>query len=88
MFNDDWRNELEEFNYDCYERLCECRNTKTDIVTMSRLMCKYNPHKKIEECVERIIEWVTDWNNQYYLSDWAYDNFDKMVVKFKKEFEI
>ena len=41
-WNDDWRIELVETDYDCYERLCECRNTKADIYKIARIMHKYN----------------------------------------------
>lgn len=70
FWNDDWRTELEEKNYGCYERLCECRNTLADIGIMAKLMFKYNNELfTAEECLDRMIEWVCGWNNQFELSD-------------------
>lgn len=68
-WNDDWRMELERDYYDCFERLCECRNNKSDVVIMAKLMYKYNKDKTAEECLDRMIEWVCGWNNQFELSD-------------------
>ena len=66
-WNDDWREELEEKNYKCYMRLCECRNTRNDIKIMAKLMYRYNSHYTPEECLDRMIEWVCEWNNQVNL---------------------
>jgi len=67
MWNDDWREELEKDYYDCYIRLCECRNTKKDLKILTKLLYKYNSSKTKEQCLDRIIAWVTDWNNQVNL---------------------
>lgn len=64
-WNDDWRNELENNNESCFTRLCECRNTKNDILIMSKLVYKYNKDKTVEDCLDRICEWVCCWNNQF-----------------------
>lgn len=56
-WNDDWRIELEETDYDCYERLCECRNTKADIYRIARIMYKYNQTTSVEDLVRRL-EWL------------------------------
>lgn len=68
-WNDDWRMELENKYYGCYERLCECRNNRNDVVLMASLMYKYNSDKTAEECLDRMIEWVCGWNNQDELED-------------------
>lgn len=55
-WNDDWRIELEETDYGCYERLCERRNTKADIDRIARIMYKYNQTMSVEDLVRRL-EW-------------------------------
>jgi len=67
MWNDDWRDELEAENPLAYERLCECRNTKADLRLIAKLMYKYNKNNTKEDCLDRTIEWITDWNNQFNL---------------------
>ena len=73
-WNNDWRSELEIKNPECYERLCECRNTKNDILIISRIMYKYNQNRTKHDCSDRTIEWLTDWNSQFelYLSETEY----------------
>ena len=73
-WNNDWRFELEIKNPECYERLCECRNTKNDILIISRIMYKYNQNRTKHDCLDRTIEWLTDWNSQFelYLSETEY----------------
>ena len=73
-WNNDWRSELEIKNPECYERLCECRNTKNDILIISRIMYKYNQNRTNHDCLDRTIEWLTDWNSQFelYLSETEY----------------
>lgn len=63
-WNDDWRDELQEKNYNCYLRLCECRNTKNDLKIIAKIMFKYNVGKGAQDCLDRTISWLTDWNNQ------------------------
>lgn len=77
-WNNDWRDELKENNYAIWERLCECRNTEKDILIMAKLNYKYNPSMGKEECLDRIIEWVTDWNNQYNI-DFTKQEYDEML---------
>lgn len=77
-WNDTW---IDELNNDCYIRLCECRNIKKDILYMAKLMFKYNPNKNVETCLDRVIEWVTDWNNQFELFDYVADNYNKIIEK-------
>ena len=73
-WNNDWRSELEIKNPECYERLCECRNTKNDILIISRIMYKYNQNRTKHDCLDHTIEWLTDWNSQFelYLSETEY----------------
>lgn len=66
-WNDDWRDELRLTNENCYIRLCECRNTKNDIVIIAELMYKYNKHKGQKEALDRTLAWLTDWNDQFEL---------------------
>ncbi|MBQ6632280.1 MAG: hypothetical protein IJH55_09365 [Romboutsia sp.] len=67
IWNNDWRIELSHKYPEYYERLCDCVNTKKDIITMTKLNYKYNPFKEKEDCLDRILEWVTDWNSQVNL---------------------
>lgn len=84
-WNDDWRQELEAVNEDCYCRLCECRNTKADMRLMVQLMTKYNAEKNVINIVDRVIEWVTGWNNQIYLipDNTEYEKLLRTALKVK-----
>lgn len=77
-WNDEWREELKQDNYEVWERLAECRNNRNDIIIMSKLVVKYNPEKSEQECFDRILEWVTDWNNQISLYP-VDDEYNKML---------
>lgn len=79
--NNDWRNELKEKHIDCYNRLCDCRNTRQDILTMAILCVKYNPTIEEEVCLDYIISWVGDWNNQYEVADMPLEEYKKMLKK-------
>ena len=63
-FNNDWRNKISE---SVLTRLAECRNTKHDILVMAKACQRENPTVAPIDCVIYIMEWVTDWNNQYEL---------------------
>ena len=63
-FNNDWRNKISE---SVLTRLAECRNTKHDILVMAKACQRENPKVAPIDCVIYIMEWVTDWNNQYEL---------------------
>ena len=80
-WNDDWRNELKIKNEGCYIRLCECRNTKNDLVIMSRLMHKYNSDKTKEDCFVRMLEWVGDWNGQFKLVDLTKSEYETLLER-------
>lgn len=67
MWNDDWRDELKIEDPSMYERLCECRNKKSDLKKLAKLLYKYNINHAKSVCLDRIIEWITDWNNQVEL---------------------
>lgn len=77
-WNDDWREELEKDNEPCYNRLCDCRNTKADIRIIAKLMYKYNLAMGKDECLHRTLEWITDWNNQYNI-DLTQEEFDEII---------
>lgn len=81
MWNDDWRRELELNNYDCFIRLCECRNRKADIVIIASLMHEYNEDKTAEECLDRTFEWLCCWNMQDELlvTPTEYENILKKI---------
>ena len=83
-WNNDWRDELEKTNEGCYIRLCECRNTKNDIIIMSKLVKKYNPTMTAEDCLIYMLEWVGDWNGQFEVTDWTDEEFEKALDKVKK----
>lgn len=78
MWNDNWRSELESENYLCYVRLCECRNLQEDIITMAKLMYKYNKWSTPEDCLIRMLEWV-DMNGQYNIADLTQKQFDNAL---------
>lgn len=82
--NNDWRNELEKTNEGCYIRLCECRNTRNDIVIMARLVKKYNPTMEAEDCFIYMLEWVGDLNGQYNITDLTKNEYKEMLDKVKK----
>lgn len=79
--NDDWRLELEGSYEDCYLRLCECRNTRKDLEIIASLMYQYNSDKTAEECVEKTLEWVGDWNGQFEVTDLTKDEYEKLIEK-------
>ena len=83
-WNDDWRDELKTVDYGCYVRLCECRNTRKDLLTMSRLVFKYNPTTPPEECVIRILEWVGEWNGQYMVTDLTTGEYNDLIKSVDK----
>lgn len=78
-WDDDWRYELEKTDYDCYIRLCECRNTRKDIIKMAKLVKKYNYCVPSEECLIRILEWVGDWNGQFEVTDLTREEYDNAI---------
>lgn len=77
--NNEWRTELENTDYDCYIRLCECRNTRNDIINMAKLVRKYNPTVDPENCLVYMLEWVGDWNNQYEVADFPIELYNRAV---------
>ena len=64
IWNDDWREELKNNYPTIYERLCDCDNKKGDIEVIAILMQKYNQNVCSGVVLDRIIEWLTVWNNQ------------------------
>lgn len=68
----EWREKLKKLDYDCFERLCECRNNKNDIIKIASLMHCYNENRTSGECLDRTLEWIGDWNGQYQLTNLTY----------------
>ena len=74
-----WESEVSE---PIYTRLAECRNIKSDIVPLTKVI------KKVYNCDNRsaldyMLEWLTDWNNQVelYPSDIEYEKYLKELNK-------
>ena len=82
VWNDNWRSELESNDYLCYIRLCECRNTRPDMIKMAKLMFKYNPWADPEDCLVRMMEWV-DMNGQWMIADLTQMQYDDAVAFIK-----
>ena len=82
-WNDNWRSELESNDYRCYIRLCECRNTRHDMIKMAKLMFKYNRWAEPEDCLVRMMEWVSS-NNQFYLTDLSQKEFEEALDIIRK----
>lgn len=76
---DDWRNKLEKLDDACHTRLCECRNNRNDIVKIASLMHCYNEERTKEECLERTLEWLGDWNGQFELTDLTVTEYTKIL---------
>ena len=79
-WNDDWRDELRLTNENCYIRLCECRKKKSDLTIMAQLMCKYNPLISKTDCLDRVLEWVGDWNGQFAITDLTKKEYDNILL--------
>jgi len=64
-WDDDWRIDLEQDNPKLMERFANCKATAHDLKIIAKIMWRYNRsgHTK-EECLDRTIMWITDWNNQ------------------------
>lgn len=77
-WNDDWRDKLKKLDYDCYERLCECRNNKNDIVKIASLMHCYNENKTNGDCLYRTLEWLGEWNGQHELINLSYSEHTRL----------
>lgn len=64
-WNDNWRTKLARHCPQVYDRLCNCNNTKNDLIVIARYIYNENfNYFTKEECLDRAIEWLTDWNNQ------------------------
>lgn len=77
-WNDNWRSELETNDYRCYIRLCECRNTRKDMIRMAKLMYKYNNWATPEDCLIRMMEWL-DMNSQWDVADLTKEEFNEAL---------
>lgn len=78
VWNDNWRSELESKDYLCYIRLCECRNSRHDMIKMAKLMYKFNSWAEPEDCLIRMMEWM-DMNSQFYLTDLTQEEFENAL---------
>ena len=79
-WNDDWRDELRLVNEPCYNRLCECKNKKSDLEIMAQLMCKYNSLIAKTDCLNRVLEWVGDWNGQFAITDLTKEEYNNILL--------
>ena len=80
-WNDDWREELKKDYEEVWIRLADCRNIRKDIVFIAKMMYKYNPTKSKQDCLDRTLEWITDWNNQSNLYPDYDDEYNNMLKK-------
>ena len=62
-----WIDELKIDDPKSYDRLCICKNTRNDLKKYAKLIYAYNRQRTKEECLDRAIIWLTDWNNQVSL---------------------
>lgn len=88
-WNNDWREKLKKVDNDCYYRLCECRNTRKDVILMAKLVKEYNPNQPSEECLIYMMEWVGDWNGQYMVTDFTKEEYKNAIAEiedFSKRF--
>lgn len=70
-----WEKELDE---DTYIRLCECRNTRKDLITLSKVVKKVRGVSS-EEALETMLEWVGDWNGQYEVTDLTDEQYERIL---------
>lgn len=85
-WNNDWRDKLKKTDYGCYERLCECRNTRKDVIKMAKLVKEYNSTISAEECLIYMIEWVGDWNSQYMVTDFSTEEYKNAISEIEGRF--
>lgn len=80
-WNDDWRNKLEHDYPSVYSRLQNCNNTKRDLLIIACYIFTYNHmFKTKEQCLDRAIQWLTDWNGQTELIPTNYEWYAKRVT--------
>ena len=80
VWNDDWREELKNNYPTIYERLCDCDNEKSDIPVIAVLMQKYNQNVCSGVVLDRVMEWLTVWNNQSCL-ELTLQEYNKIIKK-------
>ena len=80
---DNWRSELESNDYLCYIRLCECRNTRHDMIKMAKMMYKFNSWADPVDCLIRMMEWL-DMNSQWEVADLPQKEFNEALDFIKK----
>lgn len=79
-WDNSWRDNIPG---DVRERLAACCNSWKDIKIMARAMKAVNPNRSAEDCAERILEWVCDWNNQWQL-DPTIDEYKELLAFIEK----
>ena len=62
------------------QNVIECRNTKNDILIIAKLMYRYNQDRTKEDCLDRTIEWLTDWNSQIEIYP-NEEDYQKILLK-------
>ena len=62
------------------QNVIECMNTKNDILIIAKLMYKYNQNRTKEDCLDRTIEWLTDWNSQIEIYP-NEEDYQKILLK-------
>lgn len=67
---------------DQYERLCECRSVRSDILPLARCF-KKNKHMNSEDALDATADHL-EANSQYSLSDYIMDNWDILIKKLEK----
>ena len=77
-----WTDYLKETNPDVYGRLCDCRNTKEDLLILvnSRWRWIQNNGKSEltkEDALVDILDWL-DSNNQWKLTDLTREEYDEL----------
>ena len=75
----EWENEIPK---DMYYRLCECRNRKSDIVLMAKVIKRVNNWDN-ETALDYMLEWVTGANGQLNLYP-SEKEYNKMLDKIGK----
>lgn len=82
-WNNDWRDELKEENYDVWERFASCKSTIRDIRIMTKLVMKYNMSRSKKDCLDFILNWVTGLNNQVSLYPADDEDYNKLLESIK-----
>lgn len=65
-----------------YQRLCECKSTKKDIIPLARTFWNYSHrvdenNMTKEDCLDFILTWVLEWNGGLW--DYTEDEYDEWL---------